>query len=136
VPLTYSRKQNFILGLTCTFLDISVYLACSLNFFFTDIVLCLKNAQYYDINCLSSVNFIELLFSKCFATPYFQVRKAILSSNIFYTWSDMPVILVRCVTYIVNYPVCVCNVNIYNTVKHFVNELKMIFFQSALRVVM
>jgi hypothetical protein len=37
----------------------------------------------------------------------------------------MPVTLVRCVTYIVKHLVCVCNVNTYNTVTHFVNELKL-----------
>jgi hypothetical protein len=72
------------------------------------------------------MNFTELLFSKYFANPYFQIKKAILDSNTFYTWSDMLVTLDRCVTYIVKHRVCVYNVNIYNKVTHFVNKLKMI----------
>jgi hypothetical protein len=37
----------------------------------------------------------------------------------------MPVTLARCVKYIVKHPVCVNNVNIYNEITHFVNELEL-----------
>jgi hypothetical protein len=92
-----------------------VYVLNEVSKFCYKLYFVLKNAQHYGINCKSSVNFIGSLFSKCFATPYSRVKKLFNVQTLFYTWSDMPVTLVRCVTYIVKHPVCVYNVNIYNT---------------------